>query len=146
MSVRSASLYKLSDKIVICANARGQSGPPFDHEPFVQLSAPVPADALGRALKEAIGQFRIIEGEPQAETEFLSYFAQLSGFASYRQFMENAEYCAVEEADGTMVFHPMADDEVALATGSDDTALPIAFATTDEAIGHAAMAALAQAG
>jgi len=149
MPKRSASLYKVDGRIVICANATTIGGPPLDHEPFVQLNEPVPAAALGRALKEAIAQFRDGDDSGQQDlsgAEFLTYFAQLSGFESYPKFMKNARYCAVEEEEGIASFHPMANAEGAFDSVTDGAGVEtIDLGTSDEAVGHSAKAALARA-
>lgn len=140
---RSASLYRRGDQVIVCANHRTSDGLPLDAEPFVMLTEPVTAPDVGKAVLEALRQFRELEGKAPENRDFLAFFAELAGVESYRVFMAGARFCAIEENGGVIAFHPMANDE-----GSFDPVAAVAtisIGAASEAIGRAALGALAKA-
>lgn len=141
---RTASLYKRDGKIVICANARVTEGYLIDHEPFALLEEPVSAIELGKAVTEALAQYRTGVPTPPASTEFLSYFAMLAGVKTYREFMDGARYCSVEQANGTIAFQPMRNDGERFDT-LQEPAIEVPSDANHEAVGRASSKGIGKA-
>ncbi|MEL6289658.1 MAG: hypothetical protein AAFQ35_12880 [Pseudomonadota bacterium] len=110
MTQQTASLYKRGSRLIVCANASVTDGYIIDHEPFVMMEEPVPPSDLGKALSEALNQFRTDVPPPPSADEFLSYFAALAGVDSYRDFMSGATHLTIERTGGMLSFIPMEND------------------------------------
>ncbi|MEL7543800.1 MAG: hypothetical protein AAGJ70_08490 [Pseudomonadota bacterium] len=110
MSQHTASVYKRGDRVIVCANASVTDGYIIDHEPFVLMTEPVPATDLGKAVVEALNQFRSDVPPPGSTDEFLAYFAALAGVDSYQTFMKGATHLTIEREAGMLSFMPMEND------------------------------------
>lgn len=144
MTDRTASIYKRDGKFVICANARVKDGYLIDHEPFVLLQEPVSAMDLGKAVTEALAQYRTDVEAPPSSQEFFSFFAQLAGVETYREFMSGARYCNVEQIGDVIEFRPMRNDGEEFGA-LEEASIEIPRTSNHEAIGRAASAGIGKA-
>jgi len=144
MNPHTASLYKRENRVIVCANAEVTDGYIIDHEPFVMMEEPVPAIDLGRAISEALDQFRTGVPAPNSTDEFLSYFAALAGVDSYRTFMQGARHLTIEREAGMLSFMPMENDGKNFDSIENETAVLTANAAHEE-IGRRAIQSLGKA-
>lgn len=146
MSHQTASVYKRDKRVIVCANAEVTDGYIIDHEPFVMMEEPVPAADLGRAIVEALNQFRTDVPPPKSTDEFLSYFAALAGVSSYQAFMQGATHLTVERAADMLSFMPMENDGESFDSIEEETETAVLSAkATHEEIGRRAIQSLGKA-
>jgi len=146
MSQQTASIYKREKRVIVCANAQVTDGYIIDHEPFVMMEEPVPAVDLGRAISEALNQFRTDVPAPKSTDEFLSYFAALAGVDSYQTFMHGAVHLTIEREADMLSFMPMENDGKSFDSIEDETETAVLSATAPhEEIGRRAIQSLGKA-
>ena len=146
MTQTTASVYKRGDRVIVCANAAVTDGYIIDHEPFAMMEEPVPAVDLGRAIVEALNQFRRDVPAPNSTDEFLSYFAALAGADSYKTFMQGATHITIEREAEMLSFMPMENDGESFDSIEDETETAVLAATaTHEEIGRRAIQSLGKA-
>lgn len=146
MSQQTASVYKRGNNVIVCANAAVTDGYIIDHEPFVMMQEPVPPADLGRAITEALNQFRTDVPAPKSTDEFLSYFAALAGVESYQIFMQGATHLTIEHAADMLSFMPMENDGESFDSIEDETEVAVLSASAPhEEIGRRAIQSLGKA-
>lgn len=146
MTHSTASIYKRENRLIVCANASVTDGYIIDHEPFVMMEEPVPASDLGRAIVEALNQFRSDVPPPKSTDEFLSYFAALAGVDSYQTFMKGARHLTIEREANMLSFMPMENDGESFDSIEDETETAVlSDGATHEEIGRRAIQSLGRA-
>ncbi|MEL6746932.1 MAG: hypothetical protein AAFO79_03850 [Pseudomonadota bacterium] len=145
--MNSASIYRAGNRIVVCAHAADEdTGVPVDCEPFVVYEEPVnPADVGG-----AIARFLAEQDESAGKVtdagtarDFSDYLAQILGYENYREFLNNAQTCVVEQADDAVVARPV---DPAVGDRDDWEAYSPGTEPTSEALGSYLLSALHRAG
>jgi hypothetical protein len=142
---RRGAIYRKTDLLVVHPTHESVQGFALAGAPVLKVALPATDAEIGETIRRALAGWRHGVPHPTHWPTFGKEFLQVAGFRSWKALQDGALYCVFREDAGNLCFQPLAKSTGQSYEGFGAPPEIVAAASAPDAIGAAAMRALARA-
>ena len=142
---RRGAIYRKPDLLVVHPTHESVQGVALAGSPVLRVPLPATDAEIGETIRRALAGWRHDVPQPMHGPTFGEEFLGVAGFGSWEALQDGAVYCVFHEDGGSLCFEPWAKSTGESYEGFGAAQEIVASASPPDAIGAAAMRALARA-